>query len=115
MPPAVAVSVAVWFVVTLAIVAVNDALIAPDGTVTLEGTETVEVLLERETTKPDEAAAPLRFTRQESVPAPVIDCELHASPPRTGTPVPLTLIVVEPCAELLERVTEPVNELELPA
>ncbi len=39
------------------------ALVAPDGTVTLEGTVATEVLpLLRETTMPPEGAAPLRVT-----------------------------------------------------
>ena len=114
-PTAVAVRFAVWFVLTLVVVAANDALIEPDGIVTLEGTEIEELSLERPTTNPDPVAVPLRFTRQESVPAPLIDVWLHVNPLKTGTPVPLRLIAAAPCEELFASVTDPVKEVELAA
>jgi hypothetical protein len=60
-----AVSVAVWAVAELA-VARNVAEVAPEGTVTLGGTVTAALLLERVTTVLPEAAA-LRFTVQFDV------------------------------------------------
>ena len=57
-PPAVAVSVADWLVLALFTVAEKDALIAPDGTVTLAGTVTEELLLESDTAKPVSGAVP---------------------------------------------------------
>jgi len=69
-PAAVAVIVADWLALTLFTVAEKDALIAPDGTVTLAGTVTEELLLESDTAKPVSGAVPFRLTRQESVPAP---------------------------------------------
>jgi hypothetical protein len=57
-PFAVAVRVAVWLVLTAFTFAVNDALIAPEGTVTEAGTVTEELLLASETVNPVSGAAP---------------------------------------------------------
>ena len=57
-PFAVAVRVAVWVVLTAFTFAVNDALIAPEGTVTKAGTVTEELLLASETVNPVSGAAP---------------------------------------------------------
>jgi hypothetical protein len=70
-PPALAVSVAVWPVVTEETVAVKAALIAPAGTVTEAGTATPLELLARFTAKPPVKAAVLNVTVQLSLPAPV--------------------------------------------
>jgi hypothetical protein len=52
--------------VTLLVIAVNAALVAPAGTVTLAGTVTTGVLLlESETTAPPVGAGPFRATRPE--------------------------------------------------
>jgi hypothetical protein len=70
-PPALAVSVAVWPVVTEETVAVKAALIAPAGTVTEAGTATPLALLTRFTVRPPVRAAALKVTVQVSVPVPV--------------------------------------------
>lgn len=68
--PAVAESVSVCDEVTAATVAEKLALVAPELTVTLDGTVTDEPLLESETVTPPLGAAPLNVTEHESVPAP---------------------------------------------
>ena len=65
-------------------VAVNPALVAPDGTVTEAGTDTVELLLDRFTMYPPLAAAALSVTVQLSVPAPVMDPFVQLSPFKVG-------------------------------
>ena len=69
--PAVAESVSVCDEVTAATVAVKLALLAPEATVTLEGTVTADPLLDKETVIPPLDAAPLSVTVHESVPAAV--------------------------------------------
>ena len=83
-PPALAVRVAVCAVVTDAAVAVNPALVAPDGTVTVAGKVTAELLLARLMVIPPLVAAALSVTVQLSVPPPVNDASPHISPLRTG-------------------------------
>ncbi len=67
--PAVAVSVALAFVLTAATVALNEALAAFAATVTEAGTVTELLLLDRLTTCPPVPAAALSVTVQVSVPA----------------------------------------------
>jgi hypothetical protein len=93
--PAVALNVEVWVVLTPVTVAEKLALEEPAGTVTVEGTETAELLLERLTVKPPVAAAAFSVTPQESVPEPVIDALVQVKPVSTGTPVPLRLTAFE--------------------
>ena len=69
--PALAVKVAVCAVLTLAVVAVNDAVVAPVGTVTVDGTVTAVLLLARVTFTLLVAAA-LRVTEQLSASVPVM-------------------------------------------
>ena len=76
--PALAVSVAVCAVPTAEMVAENGALVAPETIVTVAGTDTAELLLDRFTANPLPGAAPFRLTVQLSVPAPVMDALLHA-------------------------------------
>ena len=78
-PPEEPVSVAVCAVVTAAIVAVKLALVAPEATVTDDGTVTAALLLERLTDWPLLPAAALSVTVQLSVPAPVIDALAQVS------------------------------------
>lgn len=90
-PPAVAVSVAVWVVLTAEAVAVNEALDAPDAIVTEAGTVTALLLLERLTVvalvADDDSA-----TAHASVADPVSDELLQEIPLSVdgACPVPLT-------------------------
>lgn len=70
--PADAVNVTVCDVVTADTVAVKPTLDAPPGTVTLAGTATAVLLLDRLTARPPVLAARVSVTVQASVPAPVI-------------------------------------------
>jgi hypothetical protein len=107
-PPALAVKVTVVAVLTAVAVAVKLALVAPDATVTDDGTLTAELLLATLTAKPPLAAAALKVTEQLSVPAPVIEPLVQLNPVSTGTPVPLRLTAVElPVEELLVKVNDP--------
>jgi hypothetical protein len=93
-------------------VAVNPALAAPAGTITVLGTVTVELLLDRFTVKPPFGVAAVSVTVQTSVPTPVIapllqDSRLNAA--GGGVPVPLRLITAVPLVvELLVTVSWPV-------
>jgi hypothetical protein len=103
---ALAVRVTVCAVLTEETVAVKLALVTPAATVTVDGTVTSELLLDRFTVKPPLAAAALSDTVQLSVPAPVMDPLLQLSALSTGTPVPLRLTTVEdPVEELLVKVS----------
>jgi hypothetical protein len=82
-------------------VAVNPALVAFAATVTVFGTVTVVLLLDRPTVSPPLAAAAFSVTVQASVPAPVIDELLHESALNIGVPVPLRLIAVVALVEEL--------------
>jgi hypothetical protein len=97
--PAVAVSVAVCEVVTQATIAANSMLVALPGIVTVAGTVTAALLLDRLTLKPSLGAAALSATVHVSVPAPVMDSllqesELSVAAVTAVTPVPLSAIVV---------------------
>jgi hypothetical protein len=59
-------------VVTLLVLTVNVALLAPAATVTLAGTVAVDVLLERETAMPPLGAGPLSVTVPVEVCAPPV-------------------------------------------
>ena len=110
-PPAVAVSVAVWFELTAAAVAVNPALDAPAATVTEAGTATALLLL-ASATAVALVAADVSETIQASVPAPVSDALLQDTALSVAGvwPVPLRLIVaVPPLAALLVIVTDPLT------
>jgi hypothetical protein len=99
---AVAVRVAVCAEVTAEDVAVKAALVALAGTVTVAGTVTAVLLLERLTLRPPVGAAALRVTVQASVPAPVMDALLQESAASVAdeTPVPVKPITA---AELVEE------------
>jgi hypothetical protein len=71
--PALAVRVTAWADDTGETVAAKVALVAPAATLTVDGTVTEALLLERLTLSPPVAAAALRVTVQISVPAPVKD------------------------------------------
>lgn len=70
-PPADAERVAVCDELTVETAAEKEALLAPEGTVTLEGTVTAALLLDSATVRPVLLAALLSETVQESVPAAV--------------------------------------------
>ena len=111
-PPALAVSVTACAVVTEDTVAVNPALVAFAGTVTVAGTLTAALLLARLTLKPPLAAAAVSVTVQLSLPDPVMDALLQVSPLNAAVadvPVPLRLIAAVPLVEeLLWMVSCPV-------
>ena len=109
--PALAVTVSVCVVVTGATVAVNPALVALAGIVTVVGTVTDALLLERLTVNPPEGAAEVSVTVHASVPEPVIDDVAHANPLNAAVTVPVPdkgSKAVDPLAELLEMESCPV-------
>jgi hypothetical protein len=59
--------------------AVKPALVAPAGTVTVAGTVTAALLLDRPTLSPPAGAAAFRFTVHASFANPDTDALLHAS------------------------------------
>ena len=67
-PFALAVRIAVWSVVTVAIYALNATVVAPAGTVTLPGTYVLVLLLASVTGKPPAGAAALSVTAQVDEP-----------------------------------------------
>jgi hypothetical protein len=75
--PAVAVSVTDCAVATGNTVAVNTVLAAFAGTVTVPGTVTAGLLLDRFTLSPPDGAAALSVNVQESVPGPAMDALLQ--------------------------------------
>ena len=104
--PAVAVRVTTCAVATDDTVAVNPALVAFVGTVTVAGTVTAAPLLDRLTLKPPLGAAALSVTMQASVPEPIMDALLHeraltATSDVAVVPVPLRPITSVPVAEEL--------------
>jgi hypothetical protein len=101
-----AVVVTAWAVVTEDTVAVNPTLVAPAGTVTVPGTVTAELLLDRFTSSPLLGAEAVSVTVHASVPAPVMDLLLQESALSTAVllpvvPVPLSLITGLPLVEEL--------------
>ena len=75
--PALAVSVTAWAVLTDDTAALNPELVALAGTVTVVGTVTAPLLLDRLTLSPPLGAAPLSVTVHASVTDPVIDALLQ--------------------------------------
>jgi hypothetical protein len=80
----VAVTVAVTWLVTEEVVAVKVVEVAPAGTVTLAGTCTAELLLDRLTAAPPLGAAPLRVTVPVEEVPPVTVAGLKLSAPTVG-------------------------------
>jgi hypothetical protein len=102
--PALAVSVTACADVTDDTVAVNPALLALAGTVTVAGTVTAALLLARLTLKPPLPAAAVSVTVQLSLPDPVIDALLQVSAlnvPAPAVPVPVRLITAVPLVDEL--------------
>lgn len=111
MPFAVPVMLAVFELLTAAMVAANDAEEAPAGTVVEAGTEAAVSLLLNETRTPPVGAGALRLTTQLSVSAPVTTASLHDSPATPGaTPLPPMLTVAVPAGASLKIVANPVKE-----
>jgi hypothetical protein len=111
--PAFADKVTVCAVLTEETVAAKVVLDAPAPTVTEEGTETAALLLERPTVTPPVGAAAFSTTVQVSVPDPDMDELAQESEVSTGTPVPLSaIVVVLPLLELLVSVIWPLNDPE---
>ena len=116
-----AVKVDACVVVTDAMVAEKAALVALAGTVTVAGSLTAALLLERLKFSPPLPAGALRVTVQASEPAPVIEPlaqENALSVPGTigatgaAVPVPLRLITADGLVtELLTKVSCPVTAL----
>lgn len=79
-PPAAAIRFTVCATWVDPAVAVNATLEAFVGMVTVAGTETVALLLDKATLRPPFGAGPLRVTLQASVPAPVMEAVLQESP-----------------------------------
>lgn len=107
-PPADAVSVALCAVVTAETVAVNPALVAPEGTVTDPGTLTELLLLNRLTVEPPPPAAAERVTEHASTPEPMNELCVHDSeltpailPDPESEPLPCKLIFREGLVEEL--------------
>ena len=83
----------------------NEALVALPGTVTVDGTVTAALLLNRFTANPPAGAGADINTEQASVPAPVIDEFVQVNPLRAAVTVPVPVKVKRaepPLEELLE-------------
>jgi hypothetical protein len=105
-PPALAVIATACAVATEATVAVNPALVAFASTVTVLGTVTAELLLDRLTLSPPLGAAAVSVTVHASVPDPVMVPLLQYSALSAAelvpvVPVPLRLITAVPLVEEL--------------
>jgi hypothetical protein len=112
--PTLAVTVAVCAVPTDDTVAVNPALVAVAGTITVEGIVTAALLLEKLTLRPPEGAAALNVTVQASVPDPVMETLLQKSALNTGMPVPLKLMGGVPLIGGLLTLTELLTMVSCP-
>jgi hypothetical protein len=114
--PELAVKATAWGVPTDEIVAVKPALVALAGTVTLAGTATAALLLDKLTVSPPLGAAAVNVTVQASVPDPVMDPLLQESVLNADSaawelvaPVPLRLMTAAPLGNaLLAMVSRPV-------
>jgi hypothetical protein len=97
--------VALWAVLTAAMVATNAALVAPAGTVTDDGAVTALLLLTRPTVTPPLPAAALKVTAQESVVEPARELLAQLNPFSTGrlgfVPVPLRFTTRVPLLDAL--------------
>lgn len=114
-PPIPAVSVTVCAVETDDTLAVNLALGAFAGNITVAGTVTAALLLARLTARPPAGAAPVRLTVQGSDSAPVIEALVHDTLPTesAATLAADMLTSTMPCEELLKIVSSPVKLLAL--
>ena len=105
--PCVAVRVTVCAVVTAETAAVNEAVVAPEGTETEAGTETAALLLARLTANPVLGAAPFNETEHLSVPAPIMEELEQLRLERDGVPefdpFPWSLVVLEDRLTIVDR------------
>jgi hypothetical protein len=110
-PPVVAVSVVDCALLTAATFAVNDALVAVEGTRTDPGTVTAALLLDSPTVKPPVGAEPERLTEHESVSVPVIETVLQLIALTVGVPVaPVALRLTADAGALLDSDSCPLTE-----
>ena len=104
-PPELAVSVTACEELTEETVAVNAALVAPAGTVTVPGTATEALLLARLAVIPAAGAAPLSVTVQLSVVGPISEPLAQLNELKVGVlaavPIPLRPTTVVPPLEAL--------------
>ena len=100
--PTLAVSVTAWAVPTDDTAAANPALVVLAGTVTVAGTVTAPLLLDRLTLSPPLGAAPLRVIVHASVTDPVIDALLQERVLNVAVaPLPWTLTIAAVLDEAL--------------
>ena len=92
--PALAIRVADCAELTAVTLAMKAALVAFAGTVTVEGTLTAALFVNRLTFNPADADGAFRVIVQRSVPAPVIDALLQVSALNVAEPIGGTLGVV---------------------
>jgi hypothetical protein len=90
-PPEAAERVTVCADATDATLAVKLALVAPDATVSDDGTETAALLLERFTASPAAGAGPVRLTLHASEPDPVNEALLHVRAANVAGAIPTAL------------------------
>ena len=95
--PCFAVSVTVCDEVTAETLATNPAVVAPDATVTDEGTLMALLLLDRFTANPEPVAAELNVTKQASDAAPVIEvlAQLRVERVAVLAPLPCSFTVLD--------------------
>jgi hypothetical protein len=104
-PPPVAVIVAELFAATALVATVNVAVRAPPATVTVEGTDATELLLDRATVWPPDAAAALSVTVPVDDDPPVTDVGLR---PRAETVGAAGVdVTVQPLSRAFAGVAEP--------
>jgi hypothetical protein len=80
---------------------VNPALVALAGTVTVPGTVTAELLLDKLTISPPLGAAAFKVTVHASVPDPAMDPLLQYNALSAAVPVPLRLTDAVPLVDEL--------------
>jgi hypothetical protein len=93
-----AVSSAVWFELKVATAAVNEALLCPVPTVTVDGTVKLALLLDKETLAPPASAAPLNVTLHAAVPGAVTFEGVQERPVNlgaTGCVIPIAPLVAD--------------------
>ena len=96
--PALAVSVTDSAFPTVDTVAENTVLVALAGTVTVAGTVTAALLLDRFTVRPPDGAAVLSVTVQTSVPEPDMEAPVQATALKVAVAAPPGSVPDEPSA-----------------